>query len=222
MSRSLAVASVASPPPTPCFGAGSAHEFGRAGRGADRGRRRRCTPAERRSHVAPAVLGVRAAPAGRALAGGAVLLRAEGSYAASMWPADLADQIEFYGMHRADLLGMLTARLPPGLSPPATSASVSSRTPWSHHRLLERRARGGRRRDRGGWYSFAAAAIRRGAVRPGSSGSVAYRGVVPAQSVSWPAGMMRNWLAPAGTFSFIRSAPGARQLRRRRADRRGR
>src|SRR5437773_10572851 len=26
---------------------------------------------------------------------------ADGSYAASMWPAELADTIEFYGMHRA-------------------------------------------------------------------------------------------------------------------------
>ena len=42
-------------------------------------------------------------------------LRADGSYAASMWPADLAGQIEFYGMHRADLLAMLAARLPPGI-----------------------------------------------------------------------------------------------------------
>ena len=31
-------------------------------------------------------------------------LRADGSYAASMWPAELAAEIEFYGMHRADLL----------------------------------------------------------------------------------------------------------------------
>src|SRR5438045_5081716 len=41
-------------------------------------------------------------------------LHADGSYAASMWPAELAAEIEFYGMHRADLLGMLAVRLPPG------------------------------------------------------------------------------------------------------------
>src|SRR4051794_40027369 len=39
-------------------------------------------------------------------------LHADGSYAASMWSAELADGIEFYGLHRADLLGMLAARLP--------------------------------------------------------------------------------------------------------------
>jgi salicylate hydroxylase len=42
-------------------------------------------------------------------------LRADGSHAASMWPAELAGEIEFYGMHRADLLGMLTAPLPPDI-----------------------------------------------------------------------------------------------------------
>ena len=38
--------------------------------------------------------------------------RADGSYAAAMWPPELASQIEFYGMHRADLLAMLVDRLP--------------------------------------------------------------------------------------------------------------
>ena len=38
--------------------------------------------------------------------------RADGSFAASMWPAELASQIEFYGMHRADLLAMFVDRLP--------------------------------------------------------------------------------------------------------------
>ena len=35
---------------------------------------------------------------------------------------------------------------------------------------------------------------------PLPSGSVAYRGVVPAASVGWPAGAMRNWLGPAKHF----------------------
>src|SRR5947209_6435801 len=38
--------------------------------------------------------------------------RADGSFAASMWPAELVSEIEFYGMHRADLLEMLVERLP--------------------------------------------------------------------------------------------------------------
>jgi salicylate hydroxylase len=42
--------------------------------------------------------------------------RPDGAYAAAMWPPELASEIEFYGMHRADLL-----------STPATGASASSR-----------------------------------------------------------------------------------------------
>src|SRR4029079_9182688 len=32
--------------------------------------------------------------------------RPDGTYAASMWPPELANEIEFYGVHRADLLAM--------------------------------------------------------------------------------------------------------------------
>src|SRR5258705_11575894 len=38
--------------------------------------------------------------------------RSDGFYIASMWPTELVRQIEFYGVHRADLLGMLVDRLP--------------------------------------------------------------------------------------------------------------
>src|SRR5436853_1715384 len=38
--------------------------------------------------------------------------RPDGSHAAAMWPPELASKIEFYGMHRADLLGMFVDRLP--------------------------------------------------------------------------------------------------------------
>src|SRR5690349_16199492 len=38
--------------------------------------------------------------------------RFDGAYAAAMWPPALAGKIEFYGMHRADLLAMLVSRLP--------------------------------------------------------------------------------------------------------------
>jgi salicylate hydroxylase len=41
--------------------------------------------------------------------------RSDGSLIAPIWPAELAGQIEYYGMHRADLLGMLVERLPNGL-----------------------------------------------------------------------------------------------------------
>src|SRR5262245_39922839 len=39
--------------------------------------------------------------------------RQDGSYAASLWPPELAGGIEFYGLHRADLLAMFVGRLPP-------------------------------------------------------------------------------------------------------------
>ncbi len=41
--------------------------------------------------------------------------RPDGAYAAAMWPPDLAGRIEFYGMHRADLLAMFVDRLPAGV-----------------------------------------------------------------------------------------------------------
>src|SRR5262249_54703060 len=39
--------------------------------------------------------------------------RCDGAYAAAMWPPALAGTIEFYGMHRADLLAMFVSRLRP-------------------------------------------------------------------------------------------------------------
>ena len=41
--------------------------------------------------------------------------RPDGTYAAAMWPPELASRIEFYGMHRADLLAMFVERLPAGV-----------------------------------------------------------------------------------------------------------
>ena len=41
--------------------------------------------------------------------------RTDGTYAAAMWPPELASQIEFYGMHRADLLAMFVDRLLAGV-----------------------------------------------------------------------------------------------------------
>src|SRR5262249_56124328 len=38
--------------------------------------------------------------------------RADGSFAASLWPSELSSKIEFYGMHRAGLLGMLVHPVP--------------------------------------------------------------------------------------------------------------
>ena len=127
--------------------------------------------------------------------------RADGSYAASMWPAELASQIEFYGMHRADLLAMLVDRLP---------ADVVK----TGHRCI-----GFEQDDEQAIITFANGAratadvvvaadgihstLQQFVVAPSaplSSGSVAYRGVVSAASVAWPPGAMRNWLGAGKHF----------------------
>jgi salicylate hydroxylase len=128
-------------------------------------------------------------------------LHADGSYAASMWPAELAPEIEFYGIHRADLLGMLAARLPPGVI-------------TADHKCV-----GFEQEDTHAVLSFANGAraaahvviaadgihsrLQQLVVAPSaviSSGCVAYRGIVRAQSISWPAGAMRNWLGAGRHF----------------------
>jgi len=128
-------------------------------------------------------------------------LRADGSYAASMWPAELTGQIEFYGIHRADLLGMLAARLPDGIV-------------RTGHRCV-----GFEQDDMRAIVSFqegerdaadvviAADGIHSSLQRfvvppcaPVASGSVAYRGIVTADAVGWSAGAMRGWLGAGRHF----------------------
>jgi len=128
-------------------------------------------------------------------------LRADGSYAASMWPDELAGRIEFYGMHRADLLAMLAARLPTGII--ATGHKCVG-FEQDDTRAVLIFANGGRAtadvviaadgiHSRLQHYVVAPSA-------PVSSGSVAYRGVLPAKTVSWPNGAMRNWLGAGRHF----------------------
>ena len=124
-------------------------------------------------------------------------LRADGTYIASMWPPEMAGQIEFYGLHRADVLGMLVERLP------AEIVKVG-------HRCV-----GFEQDDEQATVFFANgerasadvvvgadgihSALQPYIVEPSapiSSGSMAYRGLIPAASVDWPAGVMRNFLGP--------------------------
>ena len=128
-------------------------------------------------------------------------LRADGSYAASMWPAELADQVEFYGIHRADLLGMLSARVPPDVI-------------RTGHKCM-----GFEQDDRRATVSFANgekveadiviaadgihSRLQQFVVAPSApvpSGSVAYRGILPTASIGWPVGAMRNWLGAGKHF----------------------
>lgn len=127
--------------------------------------------------------------------------RADGSFIAPMWPSDPEGPIEVYGVHRADLLRMLVATLPGDVV-------------QTGHRCI-----GFAQDDEQALVSFengervtadvvvAADGIHStlqqyvvGPSAPLPSGSVAYRGVVPAASVSWPAGAMRNWLGAGKHF----------------------
>jgi salicylate hydroxylase len=127
--------------------------------------------------------------------------RADGTYAAAMWPPTLVGKIEFYGMHRADLLSMFVNRLPPeiihtghrcvGFEQDDDAATVIFGNGVHAtvdvvvaadgiHSMLQQ-------------YVTAPSA-------PLYSGSVAYRGVIRAGSVSWPEGAMRNWLGAGKHF----------------------
>ncbi len=112
-----------------------------------------------------------------------------------------ASSIEFYGMHRADLLDMLVDRLPAGIIE-------------TDHRCV-----GFAQDDDGATITFANgasvtadvvvgadgihSALQPYVVEPTppiSSGAMAYRGILPAASVDWPVGVMRNWLGAGKRF----------------------
>jgi salicylate hydroxylase len=112
-----------------------------------------------------------------------------------------ASGIEFYGMHRADLLDMLVDRLP---------AEIIE---------TDYRCVGFAQDDEQATVSFANGAnvtadVVVGAdgihsalqpyvvepTAPISSGAMAYRGILAAASVDWPAGTMRNWLGAGKRF----------------------
>ena len=127
--------------------------------------------------------------------------RPDGTYAAAMWPPELASKIEFYGMHRADLLAMFVDRLPAGVV-------------HTGHRCI-----GFEQDDEQATLTFANGAratadvviaadgihstLQQFVVAPSPplfSGSVACRGLVSAASVAWPTGAMRNWLGAGKHF----------------------
>src|SRR5262245_6159722 len=127
--------------------------------------------------------------------------RSDGAYAAAMWPPALASTIEFYGMHRADLLAMFVSRLPPEIiktghrcvgfeqdeekvtlifaNGERVTADVVIGADGIHSTLQH--------------YVTAPSA-------PLYSGSIACRGVIRAESVAWPNGAMRNWLGAGKHF----------------------
>jgi salicylate hydroxylase len=127
--------------------------------------------------------------------------RQDGTFAASMWPPAIAGAIEFYGMHRADLLGMFVSRLPAerihtghkciGFEQGADEATVT----FANGARVNADAVIGA----DGIHSVLQQHVVEPS-RPLFSGSVAHRGLITAASVGWPAGQMRNWLGAGKHF----------------------
>lgn len=127
--------------------------------------------------------------------------RPDGSFAAAMWPPELAGQIEFYGMHRADLLGMFVDRLPPAAVHTGHRCVAFEQNETEATLIFANGAR-----------ATADAVIAADGIhstlqqyvvvpaRPEFSGQVAHRGIISTASVGWPAGAMRNWLGAGKHF----------------------
>jgi salicylate hydroxylase len=127
--------------------------------------------------------------------------RSDGSFIACMWPPELGNEIEFYGMHRADLLNLFVERLPADVV--ATDHKCVGFEQDEHEAII--RFANGRREvadvviAADGIHSK----LQEFVVAPSAplpSGSVAYRGLIPAASVFWPRGAMRNWLGAGKHF----------------------
>jgi len=127
--------------------------------------------------------------------------RPDGTYAAAMWPPELASRIEFFGLHRADLLAMFVDRLPAGV---VHTGHRCTGFEQSDGEAVITFANGVRATAdvviaADGIHST----LQQFVVAPSPplfSGSVACRGVVPAASVAWPSGAMRNWLGAGKHF----------------------
>jgi salicylate hydroxylase len=127
--------------------------------------------------------------------------RADGALVAPMWPPDAADRIEIYGMHRADLLGLLVDQLPAGVVRPGHRCVGFEQHDEQATLMFEN----GERAEAD--VVVAADGIHSTLQRyvtlpspPLPSGSMAYRGLVPAASVAWPTGAMRNWMGTRKHF----------------------
>jgi salicylate hydroxylase len=127
--------------------------------------------------------------------------RADGTLVASMWSPEAAHEIEFYGIHRADLLGMLVDRLPEEVIKVGHRCIDFEQDDRRATLTFENgaRATGDVVIAADGMHST----LQHFVVPPSPplfSGSIAYRGVIPAASVSWPPGAMRNWLGGGKHF----------------------
>ena len=127
--------------------------------------------------------------------------RFDGRLVAPWWPPDLDGRIEIYGMHRADLLDMLLAQLPAEAIHPGHTGVGFEQDEWQARVVF---ANGERvTADVVVGADGIHSALQRSVSPPSEpiwSGQVAYRGIIPAASVGWPAGQMRNWLGPGKHF----------------------
>ncbi len=129
------------------------------------------------------------------------LRRADGTFIAPMWPPDRADEIEFYGMHRGDLLRTLVDRLPGGVVRTGHRCVGFEQNDDEATVIFENGERASADVVIGadGIHS----ALQQYVVEPSTpvpSGSMAYRGLIPTASLGWPAGAMRNWLGAGKRF----------------------
>ena len=127
--------------------------------------------------------------------------RFDGSYAAAMWPPALASSIEFYGLHRADLLAMLVDQLAPKIVNTGHKLVGFAQDAEEATLLFAngRRAAFDVVIGADGMHSTLQSYVTAPSA-PRYSGSIAYRGVIRADSVAWPKGAMRNWLGPGKHF----------------------
>jgi salicylate hydroxylase len=127
--------------------------------------------------------------------------RSDGAYAAAMWPPAIASTIEFYGMHRADLLTMFVSRLPPEIINTGHRCVGFEQDEEQATLIFANGARATADVVIGadGIHS----ALQQYVTPPSAplySGSIACRGVISAASVAWPSGAMRNWLGAGRHF----------------------
>ena len=127
--------------------------------------------------------------------------RSDGNFIAAMWPPELGNDIEFYGMHRADLLQMFVERLPADVV--ATDHKCVGFEQDEQEAVIT--FANGRREvadvviAADGIHSK----LQEFVVAPSAplpSGSIAYRGLIASASVAWPRGAMRNWLGAGKHF----------------------
>lgn len=130
------------------------------------------------------------------------LCRADGTVVTPMFPRGDGDPpLEFYGLHRADLLAMLVAEIPPDrfhlrhrcvdFAQDDRSATVRFDTGGTFEADLVVGA--------DGIHSVLQPYVVDG-TRAVHSGSSAYRGTVPADAVGWPAGRVRFWMGEGKHF----------------------